>query len=93
MRLRLFGRVIPQRPRTMLQHAHDSRKSSVACVLAAGRAVEAMLAEKGYDSRKAGLVTGEEAQRVLAGEDPEASEPRRVVLVLVSTITSRWTPV
>jgi hypothetical protein len=41
---------IPLRPRTMLQHAHDSRGAPVACVSAAVRAVEAMLAEKGYRS-------------------------------------------
>jgi hypothetical protein len=64
---------IPQRPRTMLQDAHDSRKSPVACVSAAVRAVEAMLAEKGYNNRKAGLM-GRIKQAVADGLLPGVME-------------------
>jgi hypothetical protein len=60
---------IPQRPRTMLQDAHDSRRSPVACVSAAVRAVEAMLAEKGYNNRKGGLI-GRIKQAVADGRLP-----------------------
>ena len=44
---------LPARPRTILQDANDSRGSPVACTPTAVRAVEAMLAEKGY--KKGGL--------------------------------------
>jgi len=47
---------IPDRPRKMLQGAGDSLSAPVACVSASVRAVEAMLAEKGYRERKIGLM-------------------------------------
>jgi hypothetical protein len=40
----------------MLQDANDAKRAPVACVSAAVRAVEAMLAEKGYSDRKMGLM-------------------------------------
>lgn len=46
---------IPERPRTMLQAANDSQNAPVACVAAAVRAVEAMMAEEGYSDKKMGL--------------------------------------
>jgi hypothetical protein len=61
---------IPERPRIMLQAANDSRAAPVACVSAAVRAVEAMLAEKGYRNRTAGLmgrIKQAVADRILPG--------------------------
>ena len=46
---------VPERPRVMLQDANDARNSPVACVAAAARAVEAMMAEMKYDNRSMGL--------------------------------------
>ena len=46
-------KAVPDRPRKILQDANDARSSPIACTTTAVRAVEAMLAEKGY--RKSGL--------------------------------------
>ena len=46
---------LPERPRAILQDANDARKSPVACVTTAVRAVEAMMAAKGYCDRSKGL--------------------------------------
>ena len=47
--------VVPKRPRTMLQHANDAKDAPVACTAAAVRAVEAMLADQGYNRRSDSL--------------------------------------
>jgi Domain of unknown function (DUF4145) len=60
---------IPPRPRQILQDANDSAKSPVACVSAAVRAIEAMLAEKGYNERKDGLL-GRIKKAIAAGQLP-----------------------
>ena len=64
---------IPRRPRTLLQHAHDSRRAPSACVTTAVRAVEAMLAEKGYRERKLGLM-GRIKKAVADGKLPGVME-------------------
>ncbi len=46
---------IPERPRTILQDANDARGQPVACAATAVRAVEAMLADKGYSTRRDSL--------------------------------------
>ncbi len=46
---------VPERPRQILREANDARRSPIACTTTAVRAVEAMLAEKGYRDRKLGL--------------------------------------
>ena len=46
---------VPDRPRQMLQSANDARHTAIACVAAAVRAVEAMMAEVGYRERRLGL--------------------------------------
>jgi hypothetical protein len=46
---------IPERPRTILQQANDARATPIACVTTAVRAVEALMAEKGYNKRQIGL--------------------------------------
>ena len=46
---------VPKRPRAILQDANDSQRLPVACTTTAVRAVEAMLAEKGYSARQQGL--------------------------------------
>jgi hypothetical protein len=64
---------VPARPREMLQAANDSRGAPVACVSAAVRAVEAMLAEIGYRERKDGLM-GRIKKAVSAGLLPGVME-------------------
>ncbi len=46
---------IPARPRTILQDANDSKNFPVACAGAAVKAVEAMMAEIGFNKRHGGL--------------------------------------
>ena len=46
---------VPERPRQILQSANNARHTSIACVAAAVKAVEAMMAEVGYRERRLGL--------------------------------------
>ena len=46
---------VPPRAQQLLQEANDAKNTPAACVMTASRAVEAMLAEKGYKDRKDSL--------------------------------------
>ena len=62
---------LPKRPRAILQNANDVRKSPVACVTTTVRAVEAMMAVKGYCDRSKSLKQRIN-EAVKAGDLPEA---------------------
>ncbi|MCH7888871.1 MAG: DUF4145 domain-containing protein [Proteobacteria bacterium] len=61
---------VPPRPREILQNANDARGSPIACTTTAVRAVEAMMAEKGYRTRKLGL-KGRIAKAIESGDLPK----------------------
>ena len=46
---------VPDRARQLLQEANDAKRTPAACVMTASRAIEAMLAEEGFDNRKHSL--------------------------------------
>ena len=46
---------VPARARQLLQEANDAKQTPAACVMTASRAIEAMLAEEGFNNRKHSL--------------------------------------